>query len=162
MKKCWIILLLAVLLSGCAAETFETVNDEILQPVMAPVGKFNLDLPDSAAEAVMQNEEGGKLYLCEDYVLTVQTLTAGDMDRTVRSLCGFDSDHVSVMETSAGGVQRYDWVWTAIGEGGDQIGRAAVLDDGNYHYCVTVMADAETAGELEKEWNKMFASLTLD
>lgn len=162
MKKCWIFILLALMLTGCgAAQTFETVADDLIQPVMAPAGELTLALPDSAAAQTIQNDEGGTLYFCDGYILTVQTLDAGDMEQTAKTLCGFGTDSLTVIETMSGTVKRRDWVWMAAGEGGDQLGRAAVLDDGNYHYCVTVMADAETAGTLDEEWNSIFSSLTL-
>lgn len=162
MKKCWICVFAALLLTGCGTrETFETVNDEILQPVMAPAGELSLQLPQSATAQAVQSEDGAKLYFCDDYVLTVQTLDGGDMERTARELCGFKTDSLRVMETVSGEYKRRDWVWTAAGEGGDHIGRAAVLDDGHYHYCVTVMADAGAAGDLEPEWNALFGSLHL-
>lgn len=161
MKKCWICLIFALFLMGCSAETFETVGDEVLQPVMATAGELSMTLPDSATTQAMQSEDGGKLYFCDGYVLTVQTLDGGDMELTAKSLCGFGTDSLRVMETAIDGYKRRDWVWTAAGEGSDQVGRAAVLDDGNYHYCVTVMADAAAAGKLETEWNALFASLSL-
>ena len=162
MKKCWICLLFALVFTGCgAAETFETLNDEVIQPVMAPAGELSLALPESAAAQTIQSEDGGRLYFCGDYVLTVQTLDGGDMEKTARSLCGFETDNLPMLETVTGDYKRRDWVWTAAGEGGDHIGRAAVIDDGHYHYCVTVMACAETAGTLEGEWNALFSSLSL-
>lgn len=161
MKKCWVLVLFAVLLTGCsAAETFETVDDELLQQVLAPVGELTMAFPEDAALEVMENGEG-TLYLCRDYTMTVQTLPSGDLKETVRSISGFDPDDLTIMQTTAENVKRYDWVWTAVGEGGDQICRAAVLDDGNYHYCVTAMAQAQTAGTLGEEWSAIFASLAL-
>lgn len=162
MKKCWIVICLALLLTGCAAtDTFETVGDDLLQPVIAPVKNLELNLPKSAAAPVLSRDDDSKLYLCEGYDLTVQILDSGDMNQTARDLCGFPVDSLTVVETASDGVKRRDWVWTAVGEGGDQIGRAAVLDDGKYHYCVTAMASAEDAGALEKEWDQVFGSLHL-
>lgn len=163
MKKCWICLLMFLMLTGCGTkETFETVNDEVIQPVMATARELSVTLPESAAAQAMQSEDGSKLYFCDGYVLTVQTLNGGNMERTLKELCGFRTDSLRVLETVAGEYKRRDWVWTAAGEGGDHIGRAAVLDDGHYHYCVTVMADAGAAGKLESEWNVLFSSLCLD
>lgn len=163
LKKCIVLVLMAFLLSGCGvAETFETVEDDWLQPVMAPMSEIKLALPESAAAPVLSGENGEKLYLCDDYVLTVQTLEAGDMDRTARSISGFPIENLTVMETASGTCKRRDWVWTAAGEGGDQIGRAAVLDDGTYHYCVTVMAGEEQAGSLQEQWDEIFDSFSID
>lgn len=161
MKKMFTIVLCALLLAGCSAEVYETVDDELLQQVMAPAGELAIELPKSAAEQVMQSEKGGKLYFCDGYVLTVQTLKGGDMEKTVKSLCGFSTGNLPMVETVTSSYKRRDWVWTCAGEGGDQIGRAAVLDDGRYHYCVTVMADASAAGGLEQQWNELFGSLDI-
>lgn len=162
MKKLGILLLVVLLLTGCAArETFETVSDNIVQSVMGVEREVELKLPSHASAPVINSDDGGKLYLCDGYILTVQTLSAGDLDRTVRSLSGFGAEQVTVVETAAQDAKRYEWVWTAAGEGGDQMGRALVLDDGSRHYCLTAMADAQSAGVLEAEWSGVFGSFRL-
>jgi hypothetical protein len=83
------------------------------------------------------------------------------LDRTARTLCGFDRERLTVMETRPGGLKRYDWTWTSAGEGGAQVGRAAVLDDGDHHYCMTVMADEAGSGDLDTRWDALFASMAL-
>ena len=48
MKKCWMFLVLAVLLCGCGAkETFETVADDLVQPVMASPRQITVQLPEN-------------------------------------------------------------------------------------------------------------------
>lgn len=162
MKKWWICFCFSFLLTGCAAaETFETVGDELLSPAMAEVGDISLSLPEGASAQAMLTESGDKLYFCDGYTATVQTVSRGDLDRTCRTLCGFGADSLDIVETSSGGWKRWDWVWTAVGEGGDTVGRAAVIDDGNYHYCVSVMSDTGAAGELEAEWTALFRSFSV-
>ena len=159
MKKWWICLCFMVFLTGCAAaETFETVADDLIQPVMAPAAQIGLELPESASTQTALGSDSDRLYFCDGYTVTVQTLDRGDLERTAKNLCGFDTDSLKIVETVNDGKKRWDWVWTAAGEGGDAVGRAAVIDDGNYHYCVTVMADAEEAGNLEAEWTELFRS----
>lgn len=163
MKKWWIWICCACLLTGCgAAETFETVGDDILQPVMAPAGQIVLELPESASVHTAVEGKKDALYFCDGYTVTVQTLDRGDLDRTARTLCGFGTDSLKLVETAVDGGRRWDWAWTAAGEGGDAVGRAAVIDDGNYHYCVTVMAQAEMAGQLEAQWSKLLRSFSVD
>lgn len=160
MKKLAMFLMLIVLLCGCsAAETFETVDDGMEQPVMGQEMKVSLTLPESAASPVVNTDDGARLYLCDGYDLTVQTLAGGDINRTVTNLCGYSADKVRLMESAKDGIKRYEWVWSAVGEEGDQIGRAVVLAQGDYHYCVSVMAPSELAGALEQEWTALFASL---
>lgn len=162
MRKCCILLLSMLLLCGCSAEqTFERVYDDLLLPVMAPMAELQLQLPVNAAQPVLANDTGEKLYFCDGYTLAVQTLEAGDLNKTLRSLCGYSREELTVLETKSGSHSRYDWVFTCAGEGGTQVGRGAILDDGSYHYCVTVMAQEALSGSLEGDWNAVFASLSL-
>ena len=159
MKKMIAVLVLAGLLCGCsAAETFETVDDGMEQPVMGQEMKVSLTLPESAASPVVNTGDGARLYLCDGYDLAVQTLAGGDMNRTVMALCGYSADKVHLIESLKDGQRRYEWVWSAVGEEGDQIGRAVVLVQGDYHYCVSVMAPSALAGSLEQEWTALFSS----
>ena len=41
---------------------------------------------------------------------------------------------------------------------GNQIGRAAILDDGNYHYVLSCMAPEALGGDLRETWDRVFAS----
>ena len=162
MKRISWLLVGMLLLCGCAGQqTVETVTDELMLQVMTPQKELSLKLPSSAASAVMAAEDGAKLYFCDDYVLTVQTVPAGDLDRTVRTLCGYSADKLTLLQTKNGGAKRYDWTWTSAGEGSVQVGRGAVLDDGDHHYCVTVMADESACGGLDGQWDALFSSLGL-
>lgn len=162
MKRLRIILALSLLLTGCGAQqTFETVDDVQAAPVMAQMQKISFVLPDEAAVPAIENGDGEKLYLCDGYTIAVQTMEAGDLGRTLRQLTGFDRDQLTLMQTEQTGIKRYDCVWSAAGEGGDQVCRAAVLDDGSYHYAVTVMAEFSTAGDLTETWRTILNSVSL-
>jgi hypothetical protein len=63
------------------------------------------------------------------------------------------------MKTRQGTCDRYDFVWTCAGEEGQRLGRAAILDDGNYHYCMSALWDAGEASEVS--WEQVFGSFTL-
>ena len=162
MKKLVLVLLCSFLLTGCqATPTFETLGPVQHQADVAPaMAEVQLSLPETADTAVFQ-QQGNTLYHCEGYTLTVQTCASGDMSATIKELSGFSPEKLTVLETAAGEHKRYDWVWTAAGEGGDVLCRSAVLDDGNYHYCMTVMAPAQQAGALTEEWNNLFCSFGL-
>ena len=152
----------ALLLCGCSTQqVLETVSDELLLSAAAPQKTLSVKLPADAVSAAMAAEDGAQLYFCDGYVLTLQTAPAGDLDRTSRALCGYGRDRLTVMETKLGGMKRYDWTWTSAGEGGVQVGRAAVLDDGDHHYCMTVMADETGTGQLDSRWDALFASMGL-
>lgn len=160
MRKVLYLLVGCLLLTGCSArETFEHIGDDYLQET--PVKQQMLcALPEDASAQTVQSAYG-QLYFCDGYEITMQTLPAGDLDRTLRELTGYGKENLTVMETGLTSAARYDCVWTAAGEGGDMVGRAAVLDDGNYHYCMTVMASQSEAAELRDEWKALFDSFKL-
>ena len=161
MKKTILFLALALLLAGCGTEeTWETVSDEWAQPVMAQPGDILVDLPGETAMPAMEGDSG-RMYLAEDYEIYLQTLEAGDLEKTVQTLSGYEKEDLTVMHIQSQGISRYEFVWTCAGENGDRIGRAVVLDDGNYHYTMTVLRDADTTETSQIVWNDVFASFAL-
>jgi predicted small secreted protein len=162
MKKWMAMVLLCALLTGCAtAPTFETVGDDVLIPVMGQAKQVALRLPEGATAPVVNGDDGSRLFLCDGYDLMIYTLNGGDLNATVKTVCGYDVGKVMVLQSQKGDIKCYEWVWTTAGEAGDQIGRAVVLAEGRYHYCVCAMADAATAGAVEREWADVFNSVTL-
>ena len=161
MKKCICFLLILVSFTGCASEpTFETVADEWVQSVAAPMGQITVELPEEAVVPVSESELG-KLYQCDGYEIAVQTLQSGDLDATLRTVTGYSRENLTVMETKLADICRYDLVWSCMGEQGELVGRARVLDDGNYHYVLTVLAQADRAAELESTICDLFAGYSL-
>lgn len=162
MKKCVLFLLVMVLLSGCGAqETFETLDDVYAPVEPAEHRAVTLTLPEGTTATSLESESG-EYYLCGDFEFGIETLEAGDLGRTVTAVCGYDMADVTMVQTQTGEFDRYDFVWCAVGEGGDQVGRAVILDDGNYHYVLTAVTAADNAGDLRQAWNEMFASFGLD
>lgn len=162
MRRIFAIALLGFILVGCGdTAVLETLGQIQHQPDAAPtMAVLQLDLPESAA---LQTLGAGtdRLYECDGFTLSVETLTGGDLTRTVRTLSGFDPEKLTILETATD-IRRFDWVWSAVGDNGDLLCRAAVLDDGNYHYCVCVFAPAGSTGALSQQWNELFASLRLE
>ena len=154
-------LLPVLLLCGCKRqETMETIADEILLPVMAQPRDISVELPGETALPVVEND-AGRLYLCNEYEIVLQTLDAGDLGRTMQTLSGMALEDLTVMETQAEDGKRYEFVWTSAGEGGEQLGRAVVLDDGTYHYCLSVLRNADKADKSQTNWNRVFQSFKL-
>ena len=159
MKK-WMLVLLMILLTGCGAEqTFETVADELMIPVMAQPRFVCVDLPGETALPVIENDHG-RIYVCNDYEIVLQTVESGDLEETIQMVSGMSQNDITMMETGSEGIDRYDFVWAAAGEGGDQTGRAAILDDGNYHYCLSVLRFAEDE-KTQINWDQVFSSFQL-
>lgn len=161
MKKICLIFVFALMLCGCsAAPTFETLGDDHALSVMQEERGVLLNIPEEAA-AVAVRGEAGTIYLCDGFEVTAQVLSAGDINGTFRSLTGYESDGLTVMATSGTDWTRYECVWTAAGEGGDTVGRAVILDDGVYHYCLTVTADADEVSDLQEVWQQIIDSYSL-
>lgn len=161
MKKWMAIGLLALLLSGCAAEeTYETVADELVVAAMAQPRSISVELPGEAAVPAVEGESG-RMYLCQDYEIYIQTMDAGDLNATIQTVSGYAREDLTVMETEQDSVKRYEFVWASAGEKGDRIGRGVVLDDGNYHYVMTVLRDAETTATSQVVWSDVFGSFSL-
>ena len=158
MKRWLWMIVLAVLLCGCKAEeTLETVSDEWIVPVMAQPREISVRLPDNVVVPVME-QDGRKLYMGQNYEILLETLAAGDLNDTIRTISGFEKEQLTVLQTRQEELDRYEFVWTATGERGELLGRAVILDDGNYHYCMTVLRDAE---ESIVVWQDVFSSFAL-
>ena len=163
MKKIWMLATLMLFLCGCGAqETFETLGQVEQTPVQAAPWQIMFDLPEDAGSPVMESPDSGKLYMCKDYSVMVQTLPGGDLNETFLQCTGFPVSGLQIMRTKEDAIKRYDTVWAATAEDGDRVGRIAVLDDGSYHYVLTVMADAEKAGSLTDSWQTLFRSLHIE
>ena len=161
MKKLFVLLLLTSMLVGCGAEeTFEVVEAVIpVEPVAAPQ-QFYVSLPDEALTPTFQ-DDSGELYVCQDYTISKQILPSGDLEKTVNTLTGLSREDIQMIKTFQDNTDRYDLVWTAAGEEGLQLGRACILDDGNYHYVLSTLAGEETAGRLRDTLQYMYDSCKL-
>ena len=155
-------ILLAVLLAGCGkAEVYETITDEMLQSVSAEPREVFFDLAQEPVMPAMESDSG-TLYLCGDFDVVVHTCQGGDLQNTVREVSGYLPEELTVIQTGSGDVNRYEFVWTSAVDNGQQIGRATILDDGNYHYILSATVDAELIEEYQEIWNGIFESFQLE
>lgn len=158
MKKWLVIAVLALGLSGCGSEeVMETVADEWMVPVMAQPMQIQVELPGEAAMPVSETESG-RLYLCRDYEIALQTLSSGDLDATLRSVTGYGKEDLTILETLRSRMPCYEFTWTCAGETGDRIGQGILMDDGNYHYVMTALWDAEKTETMQLSWSEVFSS----
>ena len=162
MKRLFAVLLMGILLAGCGeTPVMETVADELLVPVAADPARILVELPPEAAAAALELENQ-EFYQCQGYELMLQTLPSGDLDATVRQVSGFPEEKLTILKTDPDLWKRYDLVWSAMAQEGELVGRAAILDDGNYHYVLTVLAPADTVVQLEETWGEIFQSFSLE
>ena len=160
--KIILVILLSILLCGCGAEpAWETVEDMSPVEAVAAAQQFYVLLPTEASAPAFRDDVAGEIYLCNGYTLTKQTMPSGDLEKTVKSISGQEKAQLQILQTSQEGAERYDFVWTAATEEGLQLGRACILDDGNYHYVVSTMAGEAQAGDLQDTWQEIFTSCRL-
>lgn len=161
MKKYGILILIGLLLTGCAAqETFETVADELVQSVMAQPRQIAVNLPDDAVAPVLESDSE-QVYLCKDYEILIEIVDSGDLSGTIQKVSGYAKDKLTVVETEADGVKRYEFVWASAGENGERLGQGVILDDGSYHYVLTVLRDVEAMEDTQVVWSDLFQSFRL-
>ncbi len=161
MKKMWILIVLAVFLTGCGGtQDFETMQDVYAPQDPADPMEVSLLIPEDASASAIESSTG-TIYFCDGYDMALETMISGDIYATIRTLTGYEKDELTVFRTQSGGVTRYECAWVCAGESGDQVGRLAIFDDGSYHYCLTVMALAEEAGSLHQTWGELFESFSL-
>ena len=162
MKKILIALVLALSLTGCGTqETFEYVeDDQIIEPVAA-YQQFVVRLPEDAAAPTFQDDSGAELYVCQGYTISKQIFDGGDLEKTVKTLTGKTSEQLQIIKTMQDAHDRYDFVWTTAGEDGVQMGRACILDDGNYHYTLSTLAQEQVSGALQQTFSDMYDSCKL-
>ena len=162
MKRGWILVALIALLAGCAQqqEVFETVADDLETPVMAAPRQISVRLPEDTVVPVLENDQE-QVYLCDDYELILQTASSGDLDATVQTLTGCARDRLTLVKTCQNDLDRYDFVWTCAGEKGDMLGRGVILDDGSYHYCMSVLRSADGTKKSRIVWSDVFGSFGL-
>lgn len=160
MKILATILVLGLICTGCGVqETVETLSDELLEPVLSAPRQIQVELPDNAVAPVLESDSE-QLYFSEEYQIAVETMSSGDLSATVQALSGCDKEKLTLVKRELDGVTRYDFVWAAAGEEGDLLGRAAILDDGNYHYCLSVLRPA-TGEQSQIIWQNVFDSFAL-
>ena len=79
----------------------------------------------------------------------------------MQTLAGRSKEELQILKTAWSEYDRYDFVWTTAGEDGLQLGRACILDDGNYHYTLSTLAEENCAGELRQTLSDMYESCAL-
>ncbi len=159
MKKLIGLLLVMVLLSGCDGQMMETLSDVYDQPQLQPLRTLEVSLPDEAAVMTMSTDTYDTIYLCDGYIVTTYVEPGGSLDRTLKTVTGYDSSRLTILETTRDGLACYQCAWSAAGEEDMQVGKGVILDDGTFHYAVSVMADASQAARLDATWQHILDSV---
>ncbi len=162
MRIMLLVICMFALLTGCGTvETFENISDEVITPVSSVQYELKLTLPEGAAEPVMESGEGGELFCCENFWISTNILPGGDMERTLKEVTGLEKNALRGVQTMDGAYKRFECVWTAAGEGKEQVCRSVILDNGFNHYAVTASCDYDMAGVLPKDIQSVLDSVML-
>lgn len=152
MKRILLCLMVGMMLGGCASEpVYETIGNamEDTRPVSAP-GTIELTLPEDAQMQVIDDEYGSKSYRIGDWEVWTQICDGGDINATLEQLTGISAEALTVMEYRLQDMPCSEVAWITTTDEGSLVCRTAVLDDGNYHYCISLMMpeeEAEVLGE---------------
>ena len=160
MKRTLLVMILALLLCGCQSkQTFEVIEDVYLSQPMDDPRQIVLSLPKEAV--LTMSDENSKLYFCNGYEIALETYPSGDLAKTIQSLTGFEKEMLTIVKTGTSYGQRYECAWSAVSEAGDVVGRAIILDDGNYFYCLCIVSQAEDSGALQQTWMDISTSFSI-
>ncbi len=151
MKKLALVIVLAFLMVGCGAQeqpVFETVGNVDYQgPERPAAGIIDVYLPDEAASQTMSEEEGVEVYNWDSYEVRMETQPSGDIFSTMQKITGLKADALTIMKQEKEDMTLYQTVWSTVGDEGILCGRAMVADDGNYHYCVSLLNPEDVNSE---------------
>lgn len=158
----WLWIGLAMLmLCGCGAEeTYETVMDVWEEQEPPAPRAISVILPGEAALPAMETDNG-RAYISTDYEVYIQTMPGGDLGATMEAMSGFSQEALTVLSTTQADAQRYEFVWASAGEEGDYLGRGVILDDGNYHYTMSVLRNAQAVQNSSVVWDQVFSTFKL-
>ena len=118
-------------------------------------------MPPDTGKTVLAGAQG-RVYFCDGYEIAIETFTGGDLRRTVKSISGYDYENITIFETAVSpGMKRYEFVWTSAGAEGDQVGRSVIMDDGVYHYCVSMIANSDEVGSLQSVWQEVLQTIAV-
>ena len=144
------LMVVCLLLTGCSAPVWETVEDEVpAVPVsswLEDAYSVQLGLPGSVE--LLEEREDWKVYGTRDGELEIETrtfLTSGP-ESAVRTVSGFEAEELTLLKLSRFGLPEYQFAWVSQTEQGARLYRADLIMDGTCCYAV-VCSSLENAGD---------------
>lgn len=168
MKPFALLLLLPLLLAGCAAqpqaqEVF-CVEDVLPEPTAAPDYAIRFALPPDALLAASAQNGERRLYETADgsLVILAETLPGISASEAIPALTGFSAEALRPVVTERFGMREYRFAWSCAGEDGLLACSAALLDDGACCYCLQVRTREACAAETRAQRRAVLESFGLD
>ncbi len=149
-------------LSGCSAvPAWETVED--FAPDI-PVSSWQSDtyaitvaLPEDAQ--LIGETDTAQLYQAGDCEIETTTFLAADLNTAVKYLSGYESDRVTIIQTTRFDLPEYQFAWyTQTAEGGKLCRADVVMDD---TVCYAVVCTAPEDVPFPEETRQVFATFGL-
>lgn len=166
MKKTLLFLTLIFILSlsGCAVNgsaAAECVADVPVTTV-PPAHIILADLPQELALTASADEGKHAVFCCDDYEVTEEIFAAVSLDDAFVRLTGRSSDTLLPIRTADFPHERYEYAWTAAGEGETAVCCGTLLFDGDYYYALTVRCSAENMVEYREAFSALLAGVELE
>lgn len=157
-------ILVILCFTGCQKDTavWETVSDQIYLSVDGKIPvqlTMDFSAPADAVQAADALSSGAVYQQAEGKYEIMQETLQGAAESAIKRMTGFSKDELTVMETKEFNMARYDFVWTAASEQGQQVCRGVVFDDGTYCYTLTFQTAEENGGALQACMDEVFASI---
>ena len=164
MKKVALMLMM-LLLSGCAAPVWETVDDEIpgVEDASWVDEAYTVQIGMPSGIALTEERDGWQLYSTADGDLEVETRTflASDLDSAVRMVSGFEAEELTILQTTRFDLPEYQFAWVAQTERGSRLYRADVVMNGTECYAVVCSRPEDAGNDHDTEIRQVFASFGL-
>ena len=159
MRRILPVLMMVLLLFGCAPREYETVRDVIPagDPADAP---FEIRVEVPAEAAIVSSTVDERVYEARngDYTVTVRTIVTDGLDAAVYALTGSAQPQLRLMRN---GVQECRFAWC------EQTGREPVVCrglcrlDGDFCYCLCLRLRAGLGARYNEQINALFSSFAL-
>ncbi len=153
MKRfCWLAILAAVVLSGCAVQAPErlVLHDEIeVLPAGTVKYSIRVDLPEGMTEAVSGNTGDERIYESADgtYFVVTQILKGCSAEEAIRQMTGYTPERLGMICTENMSMPEYRFSWCADGENGMLTCSGIVAEDSAYCYCLSFCAEEQHTKE---------------
>jgi len=164
MKQVCLVLLFLVL-SGCTAPVWETVEDEMpavaVSSWLEDAYTVQFGIPETVN--LQEEREGWQVYGTEDGSLEIETrifLTSG-LESAVRTVSGFEAEELTILQTSRFGLPEYQFAWVAQTEQGSRLYRADLVLDETDCYAVICSRPESAGNDHDTEIRQVFSSFGL-
>ena len=154
-----------VLLCGCAAPVWETVEDTVPVTATSPwtENTYDIQIGIPVSAELLAEREDWKVYAVQDSGLEIETrtfLTSG-AEQAIKTVSGYEAEQLSVLQMSRFGLPEYQFAWVSQTEEGSRLYRAALVLDGMECYAVICSRPETAGGSCEQEIRQVFSSFGL-